>query len=460
MNRRGFLKAIVAAGAAPLMPGCFSSKAYLANGKIRLAAIGVGCQAWYDIVMLMKTGHCEIVALCDTDMGAKHTEAALKTYPDVPRFRDFRQMFDKMADSIDAVLVGTPDHSHFCAVMHAIKLGKAVYVEKPLAHSFVECELLAKAEKKYGAICQMGNQGHSGDNYFQYRDYYAKGMFRDVVKIVSHMNNERRWHRWGGKVDKPVKENVPSTLDWDSWLSSAEEHDYSSKYMIGEWRCWYDFGMGCMGDWGAHILDTVHRFTLQSDLPEAVEISNITGFNNLVFPIQNTVTLKFGKSAQHNAIDIEWWEGLHNQPKPPAGYRYDSNKGLFPESSANDGMIEPKLRPGKEIYLADGAIWQGLSHSSPLKRVDSKEPVPEYQKAYENHWMNFVRAVKGETVVNSPFAVAAPLSQLFCLGVVAQRLGRGFKFNPKTKRVIGDAEADRLLSWPPPRKGWEQYYKI
>ena len=179
-----------------------------------------------------------------------------------------------------------------------------------------------------------------------------------------------------------------------------------------------------------------------------------------MFPIQNTVTLKFGKSAQHNAVDLEWWEGLHNQPKPPAGYRYDSNKGLFPESSANDGMIEPKLRPGKEIYLADGAIWQGLSHSSPLKRVDSKEPVPEYQKAYENHWMNFVRAVKGETVVNSPFAVAAPLSQLFCLGVVAQRLGRGFKFDPKTKRVIGDAEADRLLSWPPPRKGWEQYYKI
>ena len=136
MNRRGFLSAMLAAGAYPLLPGCFSSKAYVANGKVRLAAIGCGAQAWFDLKKLAGNKDiCEVVALCDTDIGAPHTEEALKRFPNLPRFQDFRKMFDRMADQIDAVLIGIPDHSHFCAAMHAMRLGKAVYVEKPRAHA-------------------------------------------------------------------------------------------------------------------------------------------------------------------------------------------------------------------------------------------------------------------------------------------------------------------------------------
>ena len=317
MNRRSFISTILAAGAYPLMPGCFSPKAYAVNGKVRLAAIGCGAQAWFDLKALSKnTDVCEVVALCDTDIGAPHTLDALKTFPTLPRFQDFRKMFDKMADEIDAVLIGIPDHSHFCAAIHAMRLGKAVYVEKPLAHSFRECELLMAAERKYGVVTQMGNQGHSGNNFYQYRDYVANGVIKDVKKVVAHMNMQRRWHKWGGKTSSyPKAEQLPKTLDWEVWCNAAPWHDFSKDLAYGEWRCWYDYGNGCMGDWGAHILDCVHRFTLKGALPSEVAISNVTGWNPYVFPIQDTLTMKFP------GVTLEWYEGLDNKPELPKGFR-------------------------------------------------------------------------------------------------------------------------------------------
>ena len=461
MNRREFLKSVLAAGTVPFLPcGAFAARSFAANGKVRLAAIGCGAQAWFDLKKFAANGDiCEVVALCDTDIGAKHTLDAIKRFPDLPRFQDFRKMFDAMAGQIDAVLVGTPDHSHFCAAMHAMRLGKHIYVEKPLAHSFLECELLRKAEKKYGVVCQLGNQGHSGDNFSQYKEYSEKGVLKGVTKVVAHMNMERRWHKWEGKVSGyPKAGKLPATLDWDSWLSAAPYHDYSKDLVHGEWRCWFDYGMGCMGDWGAHILDTVHRFTLCGDLPTEVKIDNLKGQNQYVYPIQDTVTMLFPKNARHGDISLEWWEGLRNQPKPPEGFAFVDNKGLFPASTANDGLVDPKLKPGKEIYLADGTIWQGLSHSSTLRRVGGGE-APMFEKATEDHYRNFLLAVRGEREARSPLSVGAPLCELFCLGVVAQRLGRGFRFDPATGKAVGDDEANALLRGPVPRKGWEEYYR-
>ena len=457
MNRRGFLSAMLAAGAYPLLPGCFSPKAYVANEKVRLAAIGCGAQAWFDLKKLAGNDDiCEVVALCDTDIGAPHTEEALKRFPGLPRFQDFRKMFDKMADKIDAVLIGIPDHSHFCAAMHAMRLGKAVYVEKPLAHSFRECELLMAAEEKYGVVCQMGNQGHSGNNFYQYRDYVQNGIIKNVTKVVSHMNMQRRWHKWGGKTASyPRGEIMPETLDWEVWCNAAPWHEFSKDLAYGEWRCWYDYGNGCMGDWGAHILDCVHRFTLRGALPTEVSISNVTGWNPFVFPIQDTLTMKF------DGVTLEWYEGLDNKPKLPEGFRYADNKGLFPASTANDGLIDPPLKPGKEIYLADGTVWQGLSHAATLVRCGAQdEKLPEFEKAGSDHWRNFLLAVKGEEEPRSPFRIAAPLSEIFCLGVIAQRLNRGFKFDPVEKKAVEDAEVSVLLKGPAPREGWEEYYRV
>src|SRR5690606_1252316 len=164
-SRRIFLKqAMMASAAAAVAPSLLTAKPRLAapNERVNLACIGIGNRGGEIIRDLYATGLANIVALCDVDMGAPHTLKTLEKFPDVPRFQDFRQMFDKMGNQIDAVSIGVPDHSHFPITMHAMGLGKHVYVEKPLARTFQECELLMKAADKYKkVVTQMGNQGHS-----------------------------------------------------------------------------------------------------------------------------------------------------------------------------------------------------------------------------------------------------------------------------------------------------------
>ena len=462
MNRRQFLKSAAAAGAFPLLPGCFSPKGYVANGKVRMAFVGIGQQGWYDIQQFGKFPRLfECVALCDTDMGAPHTQHCLKKYPDAPRFQDFRKMFDKMADKIDAVLVAVPDHSHFPIAMHAMKLGKAVYVEKPLAHTFEECELMMKAAEKYGVVTQMGNQGHSTVKYHQFREYVETGLVRDVEKVVVHMNSARRWHKWQGKLAKlPGPDKLPPTLDWKTWLGTAQFHEFAKDYVYGEWRAWYDFGNGCMGDWGAHLMDCVHQFLLNGDLPTKVEVANTVGWNKFVYPMDSTLKFTFPAGNGHDAVELDWYEGAHNLPPLPDGFVFATPDGI-PKNSANDDSGEIKLFPGKEMYQRDGTVWQSLSHKHPLHVVgDYERKLPDYPAEFCTHYEGFLRAIRGEMETLSPFSVAAPLSQVFTLACIAQRLDRGFSFDPGAKQIVGDPEANALLKGAPPAKGWECYYKV
>ncbi|MFM2258068.1 MAG: hypothetical protein RLZZ424_1, partial [Bacteroidota bacterium] len=150
---------------------------------------------------------------------APQTQAVLKQFPDVPRFQDFRKMFDKMGNQIEAVSIGVPDHSHFAITMMALSLGKHVYVEKPMARTFNEVELMMKAAAKHPKlVTQMGNQGHSEANYFQFKAWKEAGIIKDVTAITAHMNSARRWHAFDPKIKSlPAKEAIPSTLDWDTW---------------------------------------------------------------------------------------------------------------------------------------------------------------------------------------------------------------------------------------------------
>ena len=462
MNRRHFIKGLLAAGAAPLLPGCFSASAYRANGKIRLAAIGVGQQAWYDMQEFMKCADiCEFVALCDTDMGSKETLDAIAAHPNLPRYRDFRKMFDEMADEIDAVVIAIPDFSHFPAAMHAMKLGKAVFVEKPLAHTYEECELLVAAAKKYGVVTQMGNQGHSSEKYHQFKEYVEKGVVKDVERVVVHMNYPRRWHKYSGNIFRyPDAMDIPNTLDWNSWLTTAQYHNYSDEYVRGEWRCWFDFGNGCLGDWGAHLMDCVHEFILKGDLPTKIELNKCEGWNQFVFPCATTMAFTFPKNEKHDAMRLEWYDGATNFPTLPKGFVYATPDGI-PQNSANVGEDQVKLFPGKEMYCRDGMIWQSLSHKHPLHIVgDYNAKLPDYPAETETHYRNFLLAIKGEQKARSPFEIAAPLSQIFCLGCIAQRVNRGFKFDPKKGTILGDEYANAFLKGPAPRKGWEEYYRV
>lgn len=471
-TRRDFIKSAALASAG-LAIGSVSNKMNAAsysrivgaNKKINLAHIGIGNRGWEIIEQFDNTGLANVVALCDVDLGAEQTKKALAKFPHARRFKDFREMFDKMGNEIEAVAIATPDFAHFPAVMMSMTYGKHVYVEKPLSRTFYESELLIKAAKKYPkVVTQMGNQGHSEANYFQFKAWTEAGIIKDVTAITAHMNNARRWHGWDTNIKHfPAAEPIPETLDWDTWLMSRDYHAYNKDFHNGQWRCWYDFGMGALGDWGAHIIDTAHRF-LDLGLPEEITPLKLTGHNDFFFPMSSTIEFKFPKRGDMPPVVITWYDGVDNIPPVPEGY---GKMELDPNIPAvAGGKIQPaRLNPGKEIYSKE-LTFKGGSHGSILtiipdeKAKELEKSLPEVPKSTSNHFANFLLACQGKEQTRSPFEISGPLSQVFCLGVAAQRLNRKIVFDRDTKRVTNDAFADAFLIGEPPRKGWEDFYKI
>lgn len=472
-SRRLFLKQALALSATAAIPSFWipvkghatpASPFVSPNDRVNIAFIGIGNRGGEIAKELYNTGLCNVVALCDVDMGAPHTQEVISMFPDVPRFQDFRKMFDKMADRIDAVTVGVPDHSHFPITIEAMSHGKHVYVEKPMARTFNEVELMMKAEKKFGVVTQMGNQGHSEANYFQFKAWHEAGIIKDVTAITAHMNNSRRWHGWDpGITSFPAAEPIPDTLDWDTWLGVVKHHDYNHDFHLGQWRCWYDFGMGALGDWGAHILDTAHQF-LNLGLPTEINPTYLKGHNKFFFPMSSTIVFKFPERGDMPPVDITWYDGLDNIPAVPDGYGVSELDPNIPTVAG--GKIQPaKLNPGKEIYTKT-LTFKGGSHGSTLsiipeeKAREIKPLLPEVPQSTSNHYANFLLACQGKEQTRSPFSIAGPLSQVFCLGVLSQQLGEKLLFDRATKQITNNKLANRMLAGAPPRKGWEEYYKI
>jgi predicted dehydrogenase len=470
-SRRQFLKQVSVLTAAAAIPAVASASSAAPaprkvkpGKKVRLACVGIGFRGGEIIKKFEKTGLCDIVALCDIDMGAPHTLGTLERHPDVPRYQDFRKMFKEMGKKIDAVCVGTPDHSHFPICMLAMSLGINVYVEKPMAHTFYECELLMEAEKKYGVVTQMGNQGHSEANYFQFKAWKDAGIIKNVRAVTAHMNNSRRWHKWDYRLESFFPEEpIPATLDWDSWLCGEQYHKFNKDYVNGQWRCWYDFGMGALGDWGAHLIDTVHEF-LELGLPTEINMLRAEGHNPFFFPYSSTIEFKFPARGDMPPLDITWYDGLDNIPAVPEGYgKLELDPNIPP---VNGGKIQPaKLNPGKIIY-SDELTFKGGSHGSTLSIIPESKAkewasrLPEVPKSPSNHFANFLLACQGVEKTRSPFSIAGPLCQVFCLGVIAQKLNAKLKFDPQTKQFTNSPVANLLLRRGIPRKGWEQYYLL
>jgi len=473
-SRRIFLKKALTLTAAAAVPTILTrtvsgvvlpfSKPANAGERVNLACCGIGNRGGEIIRALYDTGLCNIVALCDVDMSAPHTEKVLKMFPDVPRFQDFRVMFDKMGNQIEAVTVGVPDFAHFPITMLAMSLGKHVYVEKPMARTFNEVELMMKAAKKYGVVTQMGNQGHSEGNYFQFKAWKEAGIIKDVTAITAHMNGARRWHGWDPKMTKfPAGEPVPATLDWDTWLMTAQYHDYNHDYINGQWRCWYEFGMGALGDWGAHIMDTAHQF-LELGLPEEVSAVKLTGHNSFFFPMSSTLSFKFPERGDMPPVEITWYDGVNNIPQVPEGYGVSELDPNIPPAS--NGKIQPaKLNPGKIIYSKE-LVFKGGSHGSTLsiipeeKAKDMASKLPEVPVSPSNHYANFLLACQGKEKTRSPFEIAGPLSQVFNLGVLAQQLDTKLVFDRETKQITNHKLANELLVGTKPRKEWKEFYKL
>ncbi len=373
-SRRVFLKqAALASAAITIAPSLFAkSNTTLAKERVKLALIGIGNRGGQIAKDLFATGLCDIVALCDVDMGAKHTQEIMAKFPNAKQFKDFRVMFDKIGNEIEAVTVGTPDHSHFPICMRALALGKHIYVEKPMACTFYEIELMMQAARKHpNLVTQVGNQGHSEANYFQFKAWKEAGIIKNVTEVVAHMNSARRWHGWDPNIYKlPEGEQIPQGMDWNTWLMARPYHDYSDKYHNGNWRCWYDFGMGALGDWGAHILDTAHEF-LDLGLPYEVNPIKLEGHNDYFFPMSSTLQFKFPKRGNMPPMDITWYDGVNNMPTLPAGYGASELDPNIP-TVAGAKLQSAKLNPGKIIYSKD-LIFKGGAHGSTLSIIPGEK---------------------------------------------------------------------------------------
>jgi predicted dehydrogenase len=469
MRRRSFLKGMLATGVFSLIRPRLLFAADIAagakagpNAKVNLACVGIGNRGAEVIKSLNATGLANIVALCDTDVGAPHTLKTLAQFPDVPRFQDFRKMFEKMGKEIDAVAVSTPDFSHFPIAMLAMSLGKHVYVEKPMAHSFRQIELMMAAEKKYKVGCQMGNQGHSEANYFQFKAWVEAGVIRNVTRITAYMNNPRRWHGLNVSGFLPA-EPVPGTLDWEVWLATAQPHAYNKGYINGDWRSWFDFGNGALGDWGAHIFDTAHEF-LDLGLPVEVDPLKLEGHSRFIFPQACTLVFKFPARGKQPPVALTWYDGQQNLPPLPDNMGEAVVDPNIPPPSS--GSLDTKNRaPGKVIY-GEGLTFKGGSHGATLKIIPPEmakamaSKLPEVPKSPSNHFANFLRSCRGEEKCRSNFAVAGPLCQAMAIGIIAQRVNAKLSFDRAAKQITNHPVANGLLAGPPPRKDWEQYYKL
>jgi predicted dehydrogenase len=454
-TRRNTLKAGGAAAAWSLIPG----RVLGANEKVSVAWIGVGGRGNRLLSNFERSGLLHVAALCDVDLESEFVAEAKSRFPQAVLYADWRRLFDERADEFDAVMVMVPDHSHFPVTMAAMALGKHVYTEKPLARTFEEIDLMVQAADRHGVVNQMGNQGFSGDNYFQFKAWKEAGIIRDVRHVDAFINNGFSWYVHHYEKSKavagwPAAEPMPEHINWDVWMGTTPEHPYSTLYARNRWRGWQQYGTGAFGDWGAHIFDTMHHF-LEFGMPASIELKKLEGRHELIFPMASTLGFTFPERHGLPALTVDYYDGWANLPPVPKefeGREHDFNKD-----------------PGKFIFT-DDLVFYGKHHGNPLQ-VIPYDRMRELLKAgrlpkdfgkHSDHYANFLLACKGEEEARSPFSIAGPLSQFLILGSIAQRIGHEgetLEFDREANRFSNSELANSLLA-DVPRKGWEQYYTL
>ncbi|MEM1109778.1 MAG: Gfo/Idh/MocA family oxidoreductase [Planctomycetota bacterium] len=471
-TRREFIKKSSAAaiGAATFMPAYLSrsGRAEAAqaspNERVNVAFISSSGKGYRNRKAFLASGLCNVVALCDIDLDCEGARKSAAEHPNARQFTDFRQMFSAMGDEIDAVVVSTPDHSHFACTMLAMALGKHVWCEKPLAHTFGQCERMIDLAERSGVVTQMGNQGHSGPNYFQFKAWTEAGLIKDVTRIDAYQTQGNRWNGWYKNIQDYPVEPMPDGIDWEAWTATAPVRPFSKRLHPLNWRGWYEFGCGKLGDWAAHVIDTPHRF-LKLGFPEKITALDLQGRHPLIYPTASHIRFEFPEREGLPACELNWHDGPGN--RPVIAPEYLDLKSEQPGAENNFSRDNPPPRShyvGRILYGKD-LVFRGVSHAEPMRIVprekfmDMRRSLPRFPQKQSNHWKNFLLACKGEEEARSPFSVAGPLSQVLCLGMISQRLGGELAFDRETKKFTNSEEANALLD-PAPRAGWDEFYRM
>jgi hypothetical protein len=440
ISRRKFIggTALAAAGFTILPSHVVSGLGYKApSDKLNIAGVGVGGRG---NGVLKAVQEENIVALCDVDW--RYAQNAFSTFPNAKKYWDWRKMFDEMGNDIDAVVVATADHAHAIIAAHAMTMGKHVYVEKPLTHTVYESRLLTKLAEKYKVATQMGNQGSSGEGVNQVCEWLWNDEIGEVTKVEAFTDRPI----WPQGLNRPSEVMaVPDTLNWDLFIGPAPMRPYHEIYTPWNFRGWWDFGTGALGDMACHILHPVFK-GLRLGYPTKVQGSSTLLLQDCA-PTAEKVKFTFPQRASQSdskmpfpEVEVTWYDG-GLRPDMPEGWPAGKNM-----NDAGGGVIfhgtKDKLICG--CYGVRPWLLSGRTPNAPktIRRVPT------------SHEMDWVRACK-ETAENrvqpaSPFAEAGPFNEMVVMGVLAvrlQELNKELEWDGQNMRFtnISDSDTFRIV---------------
>ncbi|CAN5728840.1 Gfo/Idh/MocA family oxidoreductase [soil metagenome] len=432
LHRRQFLTRSAAAFAGvQILP----RSVFGANERLNIAFIGAGGKGWHAVQSLEQNDAVNFAAFADVDQS--RSAQARQAHPKVPFHSDFRKMLDQHDKSIDGVIISTPDHTHHYNARWCMQAGKPVYLEKPLTHSIAEARDLMALEKQTGRACQMGNQGHSGAGLLMLQAWADAG-------ILGEVNEAYAWAgpNWSNEDVRPPEEPVPASLDWNQWIGPAGMVPYSSKYMPGKWRGWFEFGNGTLGDWACHNMDAPYA-VWNLDCPKRIEIES-SGSSKLSFPGTVKISFIFPATSARGEFKLHWFHGKnHALPRPPE---------LEAERNMPDG--------GTLIRGTKATVLMGTHAGTPrvipeLKMMEVASSIPKVDLKRSSHWDNWLLAIKGQESCRSSFAYGGRLTETMQFANIALHVNRSLTIDPVTRSIIGDEEASALMQGPVARESWK-----
>ncbi len=436
MDRRQFLKLAGATAAALSLPGIRSLSANQTepvippkkfcppDRKLRIACVGCGGKGASDIDGVASE---EIVALCDVDR--QRALASFRKHPQAKLYKDYRQMLLEMNDKIDAVVVSTPDHMHFPIAYMAIQMGKHVYVQKPLSHTVWEARVLTEAARKYGVVTQMGNQGHANEGTRLLKEWVQAGVIGPVREIHFWTNRPI----WPQGLTRPTETMTPPpTLDWNRWLGVAPERPYNKCYLPFNWRGWWDFGCGALGDMGCHIMDAGF-WAVDLKYPISVEAESEGGTEESP-PKWSIITYQFPARGNLPPVTVKWYDG-----------------GKLPERPKD---LEPdrKLSKGGQMLIGDNGVIMDTSDYCESPRLipesrmkEFKRPEKTIPRVHGGPYKEWIAGCKGGPLPGSNFDHSGPLTEMVLLGNLAIRLGKKILWDGPNMKPLNAPEAEKLI---------------
>ena len=455
-SRREFLKQGAAAGLGFWTLGgvTLALEPKGSNDQIQFACIGVGGKGGSDSSHAGMFG--KVVAICDIDEGTLNGKG--NEFKEAQKFFDFRELFDKMGDKIDAVTVSTPDHTHAAAAVRAMKLKKHVYCQKPLTWSVQEARLMRKVAKENGVATQMGNQGTAHDGIRRAIEIIQSGAIGDIKEV--HVWTDRPTGYWLQAPDmtkRPEETEVPKNIHWNEWLGPAPERPFcGTKQSNGKmayhpfsWRGWRDFGTGALGDMACHTANMAF-LSLELGLPLSIKAES-SEVNPETFQQWATIAYKFAARGKLPPVTLTWWEGTKDGKKNLPAKELLQGEGLVNSGSlfiGEKGTIYSPNDYGAAVTLLPKEKFK--DYKDPEKKLHRWGGKDEDQHQKEE----WVRAIRGGEAAMSNFEYASKLTESMILGNVAIVAGKEIQYDSAEGKITNDTDANKLLSRTP-RKGWE-----